>query len=174
MSAGGIDEFLRQVGLIVAEYQTPGRNYDPGRDRSIAYGNVRYRKMENAGRVSVGIIYETPGGSTNQINVEVDPVNGRYSIPLPDGEGDLVSDDEEQVLALVREHIEQIPALRRERLEAYVNAKLGEGQGRVAVFQWLNELLYQDLKGGRVTHGELSAMCHYVVEHSRTGYEPGA
>ncbi len=166
MSVGGIEEFLRELGLIIAEYQHSGRNYDAGRDRSIGYGNVRYRKWENGGRVNVGIIYETPGGSTNQINVEYQPETGQYSMPNPEADGDTASTDEAAVLALIRTHIDQIPEKRRERLCAFIDSYVEEGRPRSWIFGRLNELLYQDLKGGRVTHGELADACRYVVEHT--------
>lgn len=163
MSVGGIDEFLRELGLIIAEYQHSGRNFDAGRDRSIGFGNVRYRKWENSGRINIGIIYETPGGSTNQINIEYQPETGLYGLPHADSEGEFASIEEPAVLAMIRAHIEQIPEKRNERLCAYVDALLEEGRPRSYIFGWLNELLYQDLKGGRVTHGELAEACHYVV-----------
>jgi hypothetical protein len=176
VTVGGIEGFLRELGLIMAEYQHAGRNYDSGRDRSIAYGNVRYRKWENSGRITVGIIYETPGGSTNQINIEFEPTTGQYSLPHATRDGDFASLEEADVLSMVRAHAEQIPEKRRERLHAFADCWIEEGRTRAALFDWLNQLLYQDLKGGRITHGELAEACRYVVERTAPegeGDQPG-
>jgi hypothetical protein len=160
-----MEGFLRELGLLVVEYQQTGRSFDVGRDRSIAYGNVRYRQLgEGSGPLTVGIIYETPGGSTNQINIEYDQTTGVYSLPHSDSsELEFESDDEAAVLEMVRTHVDEIPDKRKQKLHDYVDSKVEEGRPREAIFEWLNDLLHQDLKGGRITHDELAEGCQYVV-----------
>ncbi len=163
MSGPNIDTFLAQLGSMIAEYHHSDRAGDAGRDRAIAYGNVRYQKWENTGRINIGIIYETPGGSTNQINIEFHGAEGRFAMPQCEGDGQFESTDLDAVLATVRQHVDQIPEKRMEKLRDYVDSWVEEGRTRPAIFEKLNGFLYQELKGGRITHDELNRGCRYVV-----------
>lgn len=162
-----INAFLRALQVLMAEYQQDERGVDPGLDRSIAYGNVRYQSWEDGGHVNIGIIYETPGGSTNQINIEFDPNTGVFSLPHAHEPGDFHGSAVDGVLEMVHEHIKQIPEKRRERLEEYIDSWHSEDVPRMDIFERLNQLMFQDLRGGRITHGELAEACRYAVASER-------
>ncbi len=167
VSKQDISEFLRALQYLMAQYQQDERGSDPGRNRSVAYGNVRYQVWEDGGQVNIGIIYETPGGSTNQINIEYDPQTGSFSLPDANGPGDFVASDPEAVIEMVHAHIQQIPEKRMERLREYIDAWHLENVPRIDIFERLNQLMFQDLKGGRITHDELYEACRYTVASER-------
>lgn len=164
MATPQVEEFLGALGVLIAEYQPDDRGVDPGRDRSIGYGNVRFQYWPDGERINVGLIYETPGGSTNQISIEYRPETKDFSLPNVSEHTDVTSADQAEVLAVVREHIEGIPDKRIERLTAYIDSWVEEGLDRAAIFDRLNQLIFQDLKGGRITHTELAHGCRYAIE----------
>lgn len=160
-----IDEFLAALGRLIAGYQHRESSADAETGRDVAYGNLRFQfYTDDPNRIDTGIIYETPGGSTNQISVEYRTNDRVYVLPHAHEDGDFASDDLDAVLATVRAHIEQIPMKRMEKLRSYVDSWIEEGRGRLEIFERLNQLLYQDLKGGRITQCELADACRYVVE----------
>ncbi len=158
-----INEFLQALQHLMMRYQQDERGTDPGRDRCVAFGNVRYQSWEDGGQVNIGIIYETPGGSTNQINIEFVPELGRFSLPHAHEPGDFSSADVQEVLAMVHAHIDQIPEKRMERLKEYINSWHTEAVSRPDIFERLNQLMFADLRGGRITHDELYEACRYAV-----------
>ncbi|MBD3177106.1 MAG: hypothetical protein GF320_18170 [Armatimonadia bacterium] len=163
MSKEAISEFLRALQHLMAQYQQDERVIDPGRDKSVAYGNVRYQVWEDGSHINIGIIYETPGGSTNQINIEYNPETREFSMPHATDPGDYVGTEFDEVLEMVHAHIQQIPEKRMERLQDYINAWHSDGVSRPDIFERLNQLIFQDLKGGRITHEELHEACRYAV-----------
>jgi hypothetical protein len=158
-----IEEFLTALGVLLADFQQDERSTDPGKDRSVAYGNLRYQVWANGANTSIGIIYETPGGSTNQINIEFRADSSDFCVPSVAGAGEFVSADRSEILSVVEAHVRDVPHKRMEKLHAYIDSWVEEGRSRREVFERLNQLNYQDLKGGRITHEELAQACHYVV-----------
>ena len=63
------DEFKERLDSIISGYQRP-------EERRIAYGNLRHEYSEYSRdgntTVNIAVIYETPGGSTTQINITYD------------------------------------------------------------------------------------------------------
>ena len=164
MATTEVEEFLGALGVLIAEYQPDDRGVDPGRDTSVGYGNIRFQYWPNGERVNVGLIYETPGGSTNQINIDYRPETRDFSVPHISEPTEVTSADQAEILALIKAHIESIPGKRVERLRAYIDSWVEQCLDRAAIFARLNQLIFQDLKGGRITHSELAQGCHYAVE----------
>jgi hypothetical protein len=79
------------------------------------YGYLRYKtdvwEMANGNRITnLAIVYDTPGGSTNQVNVSLDRGTGLFA--LIDEEERLTADPEE-ALAWILPHVQAVAAIWR-------------------------------------------------------------
>ena len=136
-------------------------------DRRIGYGNVRHEysewKRSSEVTTNLAIIYETPGGSTTQINVTYDHGADEFSYIDHNCEKQVVTNDPRQVLRMIEEHLREIPAKRLQQLHQQIDMWLGEGKSRSHVFGELNKLLQTEFLGGRVNTAELKQAIQYAV-----------
>jgi hypothetical protein len=135
----------------------------------IEYGNLRSRisvwEGVDGGRVTnVALVYETPGGSTDQINVSFDHGAGLFSII---DEREQVTEDVDEVLEYVHPRVAHIPGKRRESLEAEIRRQFDSGIGRAGLFGHITRLLQSDFKGGAITHQELQQAMRFAIQYSR-------
>jgi hypothetical protein len=134
----------------------------------VSYGNLRAEKTEwtDAGcRVSnLAIVYEVPGGSTNQINVCFGHDDGNFSYVNPVNHDEVSTRDGNEVLAMVESLIHQIPDARQQRLREDIERWFGEGRSHHEMFNEINKLLQLDFKGGSITHQELKYGINYIIE----------
>src|SRR5438874_12301766 len=82
----------------------------------VEYGNLRYQTdvwetAEGARITNLALVYETPGGSTDQINVSFDHRTSLFSIV---DEAEQLTPSVDEVLAHVRPRVASIPEKRRE------------------------------------------------------------
>jgi hypothetical protein len=133
----------------------------------LAYGNLRSQRSEwpGAGRiVNFALVYELPGGSSSQINIEYHAADDTLCVLDVDTTQEHVCRDVESALRLVHESIDRIPERRLRRLHEDINRWFGEGKSSHEIFLEINRLLQTDFKGGALTHPELKAGIGYVLE----------
>ncbi len=156
-----LEEFKERLDRIVVTCQRP-------EERRIGYGNLRheYSEYSKDGKttVNIAVIYETPGGSTTQINISFDNGTGTYSYLDRDLETHIASHDPDQVIATIEEVVEGIPTKRSKQLINQVDNWLEMGKGRYEIFGELNKLLQTEFLGGRISTNELKEGIQHVVE----------
>lgn len=138
----------------------------------VSYGNLRKKVSDwedEKGKITnIAVIYETPGGSTNQINVTFAFAKNTFLL-LNEGTGEEeeVSDPGE-VLRRLDCLISPIPEKRRSRLRNDIEGWYQEGVSQADAFSRLNKLLHSDFKGAQITHEELQEATRYTIEVFRS------
>jgi hypothetical protein len=137
----------------------------------IEYGNLRSQPSECASSdgskiTNVAIVYETPGGSTDQINVAFDHRYGRFTL-LDESLGELETESVEIVIEQVRPRIVGIPEKRKEHLRDEVRRQIDAGMSRLLLVGHLNRLLTSEFRGGMITHLELRDAMTFAVNYSK-------
>lgn len=139
----------------------------------VSFGNLRFQTSEwaegNHRFVNIAIVYETPGSSTNQLNITVDETEG--VLTFIDGEWERQTDNISEVVQFVEEAVKNIPERRLERLRETVRRWAGQKRSRAEVLAELNRLLRADLIGGTLTHHELKATIQYCLQLFNTPSE---
>jgi hypothetical protein len=162
-NASKFEELRERLDELIGGYRYP-------EERRIGYGNLRqeYSNWHKGGSTTtnVAIVYETPGGSTAQINITYDDGDDRFSY-LEHSRGVPVSTASvERVIGVVA----AIPRKRRTVLFSQVETWCAEGK---AVFEELNKLLQSEFLGGRINHVELREGINHAIEcRKRAGYTP--
>lgn len=159
-----LEEFKSELDDIMSKYRRP-------EERRIGYGNLRHEysewEKESAKSVNIAVIYETPGGSTTQINVTFDKKDGTYTYLDRDLDDQVTSTDYQEVLDAIQDEIDQIPRKRAEQLINQIDNWIDMGKGRHEIFSELNKLLQTEFLGGRITTTELKeGIQHVVRSHS--------
>lgn len=152
-----LEVFERELEELLAEHRHPA-------ERRIRYGNLRC-ELSGAGEnmTNAAVVYETPGGSTTQINVLCDEEAGSFSYLSKDLETTEVSEDPLEVMAMIRHHADAIPAKRLTALFNQIDVWLAEGKTRSEMFGELNKLLQTEFLGGRIANEELKAGIQHIV-----------
>lgn len=138
----------------------------------VAYGNLRAehtRWDSPEGSVdNLAIVYEVPGGSTNQLNISYAAAAGTFAYLDPDTAEECHTSALAEILAMVEHAVAAIPHLRRAQLYAMIDRWIAAGMGRSAVLQELNRLLQAtDLPGGTLTPDELKLGIAYLMTGKR-------
>ncbi len=132
----------------------------------VSFGNLRFQVSDwtegNRKVVNIAIVYETPGSSTNQLNITVDETDGIMT--FVDGESERQTKEIAEVVNFVEEAVRSIPERRLERLRETVRRWANQGRSRAEVLAELNRLLRADLIGGTITHHELKATIQYCLQ----------
>ena len=135
----------------------------------IGYGNLRHECSQwhrtDAEPTNIAIIYDTPGGSTTQLNVTYDPATRCFCYLDTWLEATMESPDPTQVLEMVHEHVRAIPEKREAQLQQQIRLWVGEGMSRSELFSQLNKLLQMEFLGGRITTKELQRGIQYALRH---------
>src|SRR5438874_9725137 len=108
----------------------------------IEYGNLRsqpsdWETADGRKITNFAIVYETPGGSTDQINVAFDHAHGRFTL-LDEALGELETEDVGMVIEQIRPRVAGIPEKRREHLRDEVRRQIDAGMSRMALVGHLN------------------------------------
>lgn len=159
--------FKQNLDRIVGACQQP-------EERRIGYGNIRHEYCEwcreGVNDTNVAVIYETPGGSTTQINITFNHLTGEFTYLDEDLESQVVTKDPEQVIRYVENHMREIPGKRLVQIEKTIDSWVMQGKGRSEIFAELNKLLQTEFLGGRVNNNELKhGIQHLVREYARAG-----
>jgi len=142
-------------------------------ERRIGYGNLRHeysqwRKSADA-PTNIAIVYETPGGSTTQLNITFDPASRSFSYLSHDLESKVESHDPSEVLHMVEDHVNGIPEKRQRQLQQQIDLWVSQGMSRSELFAQLNRLLQAEFLGGRITTGELQQGIQYAIRRYSEG-----
>jgi hypothetical protein len=137
----------------------------------VEYGNLRSHVSEcdvhGCPITNVALVYETPGGSTDQINVEHHPEEGVFVlIDAQDGEVRISSVDE--VLALMAPRIAGIPEKRLDTLKAEIRRQVDAGSNHSGLVGHLNRMMQSGLIGGTITHLEMRDAISYAVQYMKS------
>jgi ribonucleotide reductase alpha subunit len=158
-----LEEFRRRLMTLLSPYRG-----------KVTYGNLRYEEKEweekNCKIASFAIVYETPGGSTNQITVLYSDANG-FTLIDGDPPKEIQLDSIDEVLRAVEDTVRQIPHRRIERLKATVERWMADGKSLHELLQEINKLVRSEFKGGSITHQELKMAIQYCLQLSSTARE---
>lgn len=157
--------FKQKLDQLIASCQQP-------EERRIGFGNIRHEycewKREGEHDTNIAVIYETPGGSTTQINVTYNHLSGEFSYLDEDLEKHIHTSNAEEVLAYIESHMRAIPGKRLAQLEKTIDMWLQEGKARHEIFAELNKLLQTEFLGGRVNIQELKhGIRHLMKEYAK-------
>jgi len=100
----------------------------------VQYGNLR-RKVTEWGdgderTRNLAVIYESPGGSTNQVNIMYLPTQDAFTTVDPETGKERQTKDIAPLLELIGRHAETIPGYRAERLHQMIDEWVSDG------YQW--------------------------------------
>jgi hypothetical protein len=141
----------------------------------IDYGNLRAQASEweatDGSKVTnIAVVYETPGGSTDQINVSFD--HHRLRIHVLDERGEeRETPHPEEALACIRPVIVAIPVKRAAHLRQEIQRQMDAGASTAGVVGHLNRLLNSELRGGTITHLEMRDAMTFAVQYAK-GRQP--
>ena len=157
--------FERELEQLLAQRRHPT-------ERRIRYGNIRSeisQSGEGNGKVhNAAVVYETPGGSTTQINVTYDEGTETFSYLSQDLQDTVTCTDPHKVMRMIREHADEIPEKRLAALFNQIDAWMSEGKTRREMFSEMNKLLQTEFLGGRIANEELKAgIQHIVRQHAQ-------
>lgn len=135
----------------------------------VEYGNLRLNVSEwdsanGDTTTNIALVYETPGGSTDQINISYNHATGDLSL-IDAHEGEIVTRDEATVVQAVVGRIRIIPLKRQETLQAEVRRLIDDGGSTTGVIGHLNRCLSSEFRGGTLTHLELRDAMTYAVKY---------
>lgn len=143
-------------------------------ERRIGFGNLRHEYCDwtrgDEKDTNVAVIYETPGGSTTQINVTFNHNTGEFSFLDEHLESTIVTTDPAVAMHFIEEHVREVPQKRLVQIEKTIDSWVSEGKVRSEIFAELNKLLQTEFLGGRVNNVELRhGIQHLVKVHARSG-----
>jgi hypothetical protein len=134
----------------------------------VPYGNLRMAFSEwdlnGDPALNLAVVYEVPGGSTNQVNVVLSCRTGAFSYLSPEDGSEYTTDDMDAVIGMLERVAQSVPQERRRRLREDVERWFGEGRSNREMFLEINKLLQMDFKGGSITHHELKEGINYILE----------
>ncbi len=159
-----LETFQRELEALVNSCRSPA-------EKRIRYGNLRYEISDasgNGGVTNTAIVYETPGGSTTQINITFDKNEGTFSYLSEDLGETVTSRDPHEVIEMVRRHAQAIPEKRLRALLSTIDIWLSEGKTRREMFGEMNKLLQSEFLGGRITNEELKAGIQHIVKRFKS------
>src|SRR5439155_3958667 len=120
----------------------------------VEYGNLRAQSSdwdtgEGARITNVAIVYETPGGSTDQINVSFDHGSACFSV-LDDEGAEYETTAPAEVFACIRPRVLGIPEKRLDHLREEIKRQMDSGTPPAGVVGHLNRLMNSELRGGTI------------------------
>ena len=143
------------------------KRYAEPQEQRIGYGNLRYEcsywSRSSEAITNIAVIYETPGGSTAQLNVTYDYDAGEFAYLDPEHGKKKVTDDPSQVYTVIEDYINQISARRLTQLHHQIDTWVQEGKSRSQLFGELNKLLQAEFLGGRINTTELKQGIQYAI-----------
>jgi len=145
----------------------------------VEYGNLRMRvsdwDCQREPSTNIALVYETPGGSTDQINITFHHRSGQFCL-VDASRGEVSTEDLDAVVEAVMGRIRDIPERRRETLRAEIRRFVDGGNTNTAgLVMKINREMQSTFKGGTITHIELKDALTYAVQYmqGRNGGRPG-
>lgn len=139
---------LKQIAKELNQYISDCCNKTE--DLKLAFGYVRLSDS-NSDSSALSIVYETPGGSTNQIGLM--NLNGRYVIIEKDSNYEMAS--EAEAVGHFKATINSIPKARKEKLDELVKEWTGKSKDASYAQHKIQGLQTCHPVGGRVTSEEI-------------------
>jgi len=150
------EEFLKTVEEKLSPFQG-----------MVTYGNLRWESHKwGEGEDSTyifSLVYETPGGSTNQLSIYYRPALDNFEALGQQEEEDLRTNSLEEVINWLEDKVRRIPHIRLEKLKSNIDQWFASGRSRMEMLQEMNKLLQTDFKGGSITHTELKEGVQYII-----------
>ena len=139
----------------------------------LAYGNLRTALTQwddGAGNIiNLAIVYEVPGGSTNQINISFIESTCAFSYLALDSQEERHTSSLDEVLQMTEQAVIAIPGDRRRRLTEEIDRWAEQGMRQADLFQNMTKLLQMEgLCGGAITYQEMKAGIAYILAHHRS------
>ncbi len=161
-----LDELQQRLDVLVRQYAHPA-------ERRIGYGNLR-REYSTWGEgdkatTNIAIVYETPGGSTAQVNIAYNHGSGEFTYLERGLESKVVSRDVDEVMTTVLQEIQAIPEKRLRTLKRQIERWHEQGKSQSELFAEMNKLLQSEFIGGKITNQELRQGIHHAIRLRREG-----
>ena len=139
----------------------------------VEYGNLRAQSSdwdtgEGPRITNIAIVYETPGGSTDQINVSFDHGAACFSV-LDDEGAEYETASPAEALACIRPRVLGIPEKRLGHLQDEIKRQMDSGTPPAGVVGHLNRLMNSELRGGTITHLEMRDAMTFAVQYAKHG-----
>jgi hypothetical protein len=139
----------------------------------VEYGNLRSQTSDwdtGAGPriTNIAIVYETPGGSTDQINVSLDHGSAHFSV-LDDQGAEFETASPDEALTCIAPRIRGIPEKRLLHLREEIKRQMDTGIPPAGVVGHLNRLMNSELRGGTITHIEMRDAMTFAVRYAKGG-----
>lgn len=144
----------------------------PYSQQVVPYGNLRSETTswnDESGHVTnMAIVYEVPGGSTNQINITYMESTATFAYLALDTHDEQQTTALAEVLHMVEEAVARIPEIRRNRLYEDIDRWARQGMGQQDLFSEIKKLLQiEDLRGGTITPQEMRESIAYIMANYR-------
>ncbi len=138
-------------------------------EQRIGYGNLRCEfsdwDSDEEQATNIAIIYETPGGSTCQVNVHYDHQAANFSFLDEQLHNTVIAEGPQEAIEMITHHVRSIPRRRLELLEQQIDSWVSQGKTRSQLFGELNKLLQAEFLGGRISTTELKKGIEYALGH---------
>jgi hypothetical protein len=159
-SQAAFDSFMAGLRALIAPHAG-----------KIEYGNLRSQTSEwDTGDgphiTNIAIVYETPGGSTDQINVSLDRGTCRFSV-LDDEGAEYETGSHEEALSCIAPRVRHIPQKRIAHLCDEIKRQMDTGLPPAGVVGHLNRLMNSELRGGTITHLEMRDAMTFAVQYAK-------
>jgi hypothetical protein len=143
----------------------------------VEYGNLRSQASdwdtgEGPRITNVAIVYETPGGSTDQINVSFNHSSAHFSV-LDDEGAEYETAAPVEVLTCIRPRVLRIPEKRLDHLRDEIKRQMDSGTPPAGVVGHLNRLMNSELRGGTITHLEMRDAMTFAVQYAKNSLSAG-
>lgn len=137
----------------------------------VEYGNLRSHISEfdcgDGDQVTnIALVYETPGGSTDQINVSYHHASGVVKL-IDAHEGEQDTTDFGLVVECVHGRIVSIPRKRVETLYGEIRRQIDAGSNTAGLVGHLNRMMNSGFKGGTITHHEMRDAMTFAVQYMK-------
>lgn len=144
----------------------------------VEYGNLRHTISSwdcggGESTTNIALVYETPGGSTDQINISYYHSTRAFSL-IDAHEGEFTTQSPEDVIEAILPRITGIPDKRREHLLGEIRRQIDSGSSHTGVVGHLNRMMNSGFKGGTMTIGEMRDAMTYAVRYMKDRNFPGS
>ena len=136
----------------------------------VEYGNLRSRVDDwDCGDgepiTNVALVYETPGGSTDQINITYYHHSSTFALVDEAREGEVTTLCVDTVLESIQPRISGIPLKRRQSLFDEIQRQLDSGTNTAGIVGHLNRMMNSEFRGGTITLPEFKDAMTFAVRY---------
>jgi hypothetical protein len=137
----------------------------------VEYGNLRIRISEwdcDEGEpvTNIALVYETPGGSTDQINVSYYHDAHDFGV-IDEHQGELRTPSTDAVMEQIQPRISGIPQKRIVSLHEEIRRQIDGGTNTTGLVVHINRMMQGSLLGGTITHVELREAMTYAMQYMK-------